>query len=219
MRLVRYITEESSAERVEFNSVEEIADELKRKCAPYLREFGTDWYFYRGVRSLGKNDKDKFAIFKKKPRMNRKPMNMRQDIQDYLNKIFKKKFGWMPRNTGVFATHNYSETYTYGYGLIFMPIGQYKYIYNPDVDDLFINTPHRVINFDKNGELINDIAGTNGDDDYDRKKLEKWKKRVEGFRDSGMKTWLSQRTFESMWRCKEYYLIDPFFEDELTKLL
>lgn len=118
-----------------WNSVEII----KKKCKPYIQEMRrirAKHFFYRGSVHT-------FSDFIKeiKPRKNRQPKDMIIELQELLDEKFNKKFGWRPRSEGVFATYSDRTATEYGSETyIFFPVGKYKYLYSPEVDDLYTET-------------------------------------------------------------------------------
>ena len=71
------------------------------------------------------------------PRQDRYPKDMPEFLHDELDSRFQKKFGWKPRGTGVFVISNKRDAGSYGDEYIFFPVGKYRYLYNPDISDLF----------------------------------------------------------------------------------
>jgi hypothetical protein len=121
--------------REEFNEIE-IIDSLifsiKKDCKPFLNEIKSAGRFlYRGLK---RHIKD-YAILKSHLE-DRNTKNMPIEAHEYLNKQFKKKFGWPVRN-GVFASFDIDMTASYGDPYLFFPIGKYKYAYSKKVVDLY----------------------------------------------------------------------------------
>ena len=103
-------------------------------CLPFLKELrknGIKNFLYRGT---NKSLKNMSMII---PRKNREPSDMRLGVHNELDNLFKKRFGWKPRSEGVFATFNYHIANEYGNPYLFFPIGEYKYIFSPKIEDLF----------------------------------------------------------------------------------
>lgn len=105
-----------------------------KDCQPYLKEMRknrADHFFYRGTRKRGD------AITEIKPRQDRYPKDTPQDVQDYIDDFFQKKFGWRPRSQGVFTSYKDDDAKNYGSVHMFFPKGKYEYVFSPDVQDLW----------------------------------------------------------------------------------
>ena len=105
------------------------------------------------------------------------------------DKLFKEMFGWEVRN-GIFTSSTLN--YMYGEPYLFFPIGDFKFVWSPDIDDFYDAWQDAQIKF-----YTLDIHS------YIDKYLEKAIK-------SGN---------EISFNCKEYYLVDlkmrTFLEDNL----
>ena len=110
----------------------EISSMVQRDCKPFLKELnGCKDLLYRGSRRRV-ND-----ISKVKSRLkNRTPSDTSEEIHNHMNKLFENEFGWPARN-GIFTTGDFKVTRFYGNGYIFFPVGKYKYVWSPDVQDFF----------------------------------------------------------------------------------
>ncbi|MFW6129888.1 MAG: hypothetical protein ACOC56_01815, partial [Atribacterota bacterium] len=148
-------------------------------------------FLYRGYKKVGK-------VFKIKPRTNRIPRNTSLLVHDILDEKFKKKFGWKARSEGVFVVGNASEAGTYSMGEVFLffPAGNYKYIWSPTINDLY---------------LYSDFIIT---------MPEKFDKILESYTDKDLKKYMNNQTFyckEIMFKCNEYYLVHVDFADLVLK--
>jgi len=127
MRLQTYITEkkEDSEKTIEL---------IKKNCGPFLKELkqtGKKQFLYRGYETVSG------TITKKRSRNDRRPRDMDETTSEYLDDLFKRKFGWFARSAGIFAISKRGDTIEYGTPYLFFPIGKYKYIWSPSVDDLY----------------------------------------------------------------------------------
>ena len=126
MSFKEYLTEEIKAN--------ELVVKLFKECRPYieeLRKVKANHFFYRGS---SKKTKD---ILKIKPRTDRYPKDMPDNVHNYIDEYFYKKFRWRPRSEGVFTSFRRNEVLNYGTPHLFFPIGRYQYIYSSDVEDLY----------------------------------------------------------------------------------
>lgn len=135
MKIQEYITEKEKEELQIYG----IINVLEKFCRPFINEMqrtGLKDWFYRGSHHVGSK-----KMIKMKPRSDRKPSDMVESMQEYLDDLFYQKFKWRPRSEGVFTTGKKSvaKNYSSGGGTgIFLPIGKnYKYVYNPNIADLY----------------------------------------------------------------------------------
>jgi hypothetical protein len=136
MRLKSYINEN-------YSDFDEVRSMVQKNCQPYIKELkgGSD-LLWRGSRKRINH------IERIKSRLNnRRPTDTPREVHDYMNDLFKKRFGWYVRN-GIFATGKYSETRNYGLGYIFFPIGKYEYVWSPETKDFFTETKDSPYMFD-----------------------------------------------------------------------
>ena len=193
MRLQNYINEEKE-------NIESIWIKLIKDCKPFLKELKRSnsisrQFFYRGSNKINAD------IIKIKPRNNRNPLNTPKKIHNYLDQEFKKKFGWKARSEGVFTTSNFHTGY--GKSHIFFPIGKYKYLYSQQILDLYSHL---------GGGYIEDNYLTN------QANIQTIKDAIDTYKSKGMKRAM-ETTFEVMFKCKEYYMVDMKYNDVLYKKL
>jgi hypothetical protein len=120
------------------------AEEISSNCGPYLKDL-----------KAGKNIFSRFSVkysftditiypLKK----DRKPRDTPKALHDIMNDSLREKFGWSPRSNGLFVwltrrssierliklhkTSNSKLAYVF-------PIGPYKYIYSPSIEDIYMN--------------------------------------------------------------------------------
>lgn len=115
---------------------------ISENCKPFLQEMKKcKNLFYRGI-SYVINDIEELEILEK-----RVPRDTPKKIHNKLNTLSNKKFGWKIRN-GIFVSTDKLECSkyhnspgddcpdSYGSTNIFLPIGEYKYVWNDRVKDL-----------------------------------------------------------------------------------
>ena len=119
---------------------EKLEDFILKNCQPYLRQNKTGLPLYRGIGGEHVDDDDLDDILIKKVRKNRQP----KDTADYLHIIFdeafKKRFGWGVRSQGLFATGCRESTKHYGAAYIVFPIGDFSFVFSPEIGDLYVAT-------------------------------------------------------------------------------
>ena len=199
MRLQQFITEEHNT-----NDPQEIVSILRKDCSDYIKNKPHGhYYIYRGA-SLPYN-----TIFKKKiSRKNRKPKDMPEEVHEYLNKEFKKAFGWDVRSEGVFCTGDSNEAEGYGVSYCMFPSNGFKVIYSGVVNDLllyFENMVHVVTPSDSFSSSWH--ARENWEENiksFDVKKLYK----QGGPKDIDKALYTGN---EMVIKCKFYYLVRPTF--------
>jgi hypothetical protein len=193
----------------EENEIEHI---LTTECRPFL-EFGH--IFYRGFNNYPSN---KFRFFTNTIRnyklftsvKTRQPLDTPLEIHKKINKLFFEKFGWYARSEGIFATPNGSITKQYGKTYLFVPVGDFEYLYNPVVTDFYVVLRNK--NFLEPEYWLTMNKKTNIDDYYTA--LDKTlNELVDGYRDTGYNPFV-----ESIFKCDKYYLINTKYLKTVKKL-
>jgi len=181
---------------------------LKRDCSQFIKEYETASTQSKVVSRYSKSFIDT-PIVKITPRQNRHPMDTPLWLHDYLDGLFEKKFGWKPRSTGVFAigTVRKDTTGSSSFKLIF-PVDGYKYLWNPEIADLFVYIRDFV-----EDELKTDLDYNSQGDDWfgmTAKDTVKFRNRintiVDGYQDKGFID--GKLGIEVAISCKAYYAVD-----------
>jgi len=124
-------------------SVGELQNLLLKDCKKFLRE--TSWAFYRGS-DIGPSNDPNIHRVKARPMVGkemRAPKDTPMWVHKMANKAFKESYGWSPRQ-GVFAS-DMATSANYGRGsFLFFPIGNYDYLWSPDVQDFFARGLDRI---------------------------------------------------------------------------
>ena len=147
-------------------------------------------------------------FFEKIPRKDRIPMNTPKNVSDALDRGFQKNFGWKPRTEGVFCTPDITSASFYGDAYLFFPFDEYKYIWSPDVEDLYSDLPdiskpyleNSLIN--KNTMTIRTHINKMSDKELDA--LVKYIFNVCKYTDKNLKY---NKENEVMVKCKKYYML------------
>ena len=105
-------------------------DIIRRDCQPFLVETKGNILFRGSVQHIK-------GIKKIDPRSDRRPTDTPGWAHKMLDGAFKKKFGWNARSEGVFATRSINNAEVYGVAYEFYPIGKFKYVWSPRIDDLY----------------------------------------------------------------------------------
>jgi hypothetical protein len=115
----------------------EVEEIIGRDCKKFLEEFG-DIRFYRGFTDAGNwRLKSGLPIYKIPNRKSRPPKDTRIEISEIFDDQFEKEFGVRPRQEAAFASRSFVGAQSYGEPMLFFPIGDYRYLYNPDIIDLY----------------------------------------------------------------------------------
>jgi len=122
MRLQQFITESEDI------SIDEITKLIKRDCKKFLISSKNNPVF-RGI-----NSNKIFDI--KTPRKDRRPKDTEQKYHEMFDKTFMKYHGIRARSEGVFVTGDLSEASLYGNPYTVFPIGNFKFLWNPNIFDL-----------------------------------------------------------------------------------
>lgn len=119
-------------EATKIASPERVAMLLQQNCKPYFAQAGWGDVLYRGVESK----LPAFELYKNRGK--RRPMNTKPMIQALIDDWFAKKFGVRFRAESVFAIGDPNVAASYGSLYVLFPIGEFKYCWSPDVEDLFM---------------------------------------------------------------------------------
>jgi hypothetical protein len=132
MRLKNFINEEDETQaEILFDR---IAIDCSEICEIYKEE---KMFFFRGLKKSG-------LWHKITPREDRKPLDTKKWAHRILDEYFQSRFGWKARSEGVFAVARYEKAGFYGREYIIFPLDGYKFVYSPDVLDLF-SYPEEVV--------------------------------------------------------------------------
>lgn len=216
MRLQKYITEDN-VKNMDYLDFDKVIDFIQKRCKPFLQEIRA---CHSRLLIRGKSDfnVDKFARVKR--RTNRKPMNMHPDFMAFLDDVFQDVFGWRPRSTGVFA--EFSKTIRSGYGTPYLlfPIGNFRYLYSNDIDDLYMDDTLKspvIFHPWKNEITFNDrIVGAMYSDleleELGKKEvMKRWVKKA--FKNKNICK--AKNDHEIMFDCDYYYLVHSDYYQEI----
>jgi hypothetical protein len=215
------------------NSFDKIVELLESDCKPFLDELMNNeqlkkyhtidgHVIFRGSRPSHNEEIDNLDIYKKTVRTDRKALDSNKEISDMFDDIFDEKFGVRPRSSGVFTTKKYETTSAYGMRYIFVPIGEYKYYWNPNCDDLFtnINTKNWYRRFAKGWpykpNMIKRFYDFITKNNLEKEVHSSLEKLVNGYKNTDLEGNSNQ---EIMFICKEYYLLDASWLDQYKQYL
>ena len=157
--------------------------QIKDNCDSYLRQNPGAMslgQIYRGIHS------SQNTLTKKVRLDNRRPLDSNQSVHDELNKLFKEQFGEPFRNA-MFCSSDQSQVSSYGEVYIIFPIGDFTFLWSPDVEDTFAKYEHRLSHISDEDFVYKLVA----ENDYYTDNLTK----------------AIQSGNEIMMRCKRYYAL------------
>jgi len=223
-RLQQYINETTLSDRAKG----QLSDYIANNCKPFLKEFGKDYirnnFIYRGLK--GQNIKT-FRVLK--PRTDRLPRFINKDLHTFINKMGKKLFGWNIRSDGVF-TGDHMKANIYGQKTIFIPSGNYKYVWIKDTDDIY-DLYDRYTYHTEHLKNIEDFTMKSGNTEIaksdtkdaltflDNFKLEIKDIYSKDYKTSGLKPNSTKYNFEAIFKCKEYIVVAVDHSYELQLII
>lgn len=151
---------------------------IKRDCQSYLSQVESPFKLFRGLSERGP------FITKQVRLTGRQPLAMDHDDYTAANDYFQKQFGAPFRNS-MMATGDMTNTWKFGNTYIVYPIGNFEFVWSPEIDDL--NYGIRTPNFRDH---------YNSDISYFLSEAKYTNKNLEAAIESGN---------EIMIRCKKYY--------------
>lgn len=179
---------------------------IQRDCAPFLQAVKKKGLLYRGIKKIWKNksrnipmsvksDETNIEFWKKNVRQDRRAMDTFDDLHIDLDNWFNKKFGIKARTQSIFCFADPKDTENYGVPCIVFPIGPIKYVWSPNVPDLFYKIPRNI--------SAKEVPSTMSALKYTDKRL------------SDMVTTRS----EVMIQCDSYYIFPLEYEEQIKKAL
>ena len=194
MRLQKYITEQKS--------FKESVPQIKKDCKKYIKEIrGAEGALFRFGVFFNRQ-----SIIKKKTHSNRMPFTTPIEIHSGIDEMFLKKFKWKARSENVSFCWGMPFTNTIktkNYPILF-PIGKYRYLWSPKVEDLYdtLGKPKQMdVISDDDLKYYLDIFRNNFLNTYTNKNLKQAVKSLK----------------EIMVGCKEYYLIKSELIEEVNE--
>lgn len=185
--------------------IEKELKELRTLCKPFIDRVIKD----EGLLShpLWRGSRKQLTLFSiNRRRMNRKPKDTPEKIQKMVDAKFYKEFGWKPRSQGVFATGSLEFADNYGTTYLFLPIGNFHFVWSKDVEDFFLDIPWQETYSKKYNDAVGewDIKFAPG---HTQKINDLIDEHITGFRDNDLKG-AAASGHEIMFDCDRYYMID-----------
>lgn len=148
-----------------------------------------------------------------------RPKDLNIGLHSYVGDLFIDKFGWNPRKEAIFC-HNgdLEDKREYGSPYIIVPIGDYKYVWNTEINDLYLYLWYKrqkyISNFYADVRTLLDFLNENPNDVTKEKILEIYKEckhYVETCTDTNLCEYL-KHPYEIMIKADSYYLISMNYE-------
>lgn len=123
-------------------TTEDYIQMIKRDCQPFLNQLGNnkslqkDVLAYRGIKNL--SGKVSGGFYKLNVRQDRKPMSTSIKMTRTLDEWFERKFEFKARTTSLFSSGSFTYAQSYGDIFAIFPIGEFKFVWSPEVTDLFL---------------------------------------------------------------------------------
>lgn len=136
MKFNRYLLEASKIYRQDVEMIKAAWPKVEKSCAPFLKELRRCSKENLLLRGIGGKYSDKI-LHVKTLKGTRTPKDMDHRLSEYIDDLFFKKFHLRPRSEGFFGAGGFSTVKSYGYVHIIFPVGQYEYLWSPDVRDLY----------------------------------------------------------------------------------
>ena len=189
---------------------EDIVFDIKKYCGPWIKE-SKGLPGYRAARQI----QTKGWVSKKPVRTNRKSLTMKNTDHRFLDKLFKKYYGWAARSNVLFTQGSPTTHYFYGpFKYAVFPIGSFKYLWTENFGDLAPVIDGLRYDIDHNFELPEDELESRA-----RARIEEIVK--ESYKSTGLHTALTKyKTHEIMVNCKEYFIIpEEIYDLHISKLI
>lgn len=190
-----------------------ILPKIEKNCSKFLDEMKSNFpdkitsieVLYRGKRDLrGIKDLDLIRLNRRKDRT---PMSTYYPTHEALGELSEEYYGWNMRTEGVFTTASSGEAGLYGTPYIFLPIGDYNYLYNEKVRDLTRFLANNNIDYTE-GEHS---SGKNIMYSKDKEKIKKRMSEIMSmYKGDNLKNAIHERV-EVIFNCDEYFLVNKKF--------
>ncbi len=205
----KYINSEEAKELTD-EEVYNVISKLERDCPKFLEELKSKKIkpIFRGtnqtISDILKVETNKFRI----------PKDLDMNISNIFDDVFRSNFGVPIRSQGVFTTKSPYVTQTYGTTKMFFPIGDYRYFWNPDIDDLYTYVDENIYANDTYDD-IDDFSYFDDEDDEDY--LYNFVDKIaSNYKENDLEDATSQ---ELTFICDSYYLVSTVFYNKICEYL
>lgn len=224
MRLKNLINEENNRKETFILFITNIIND----CRPYIKEIikNSDSGHLPMLYSGRKRDTD---WFEQSVINGRTPKDMNPEVHKDLDNEFLKQYGWRARSNVLFCSGDFMVTTEYGKEYMIFPKGQFKFLWNPKIADLFVHLRRftRNVNtkYKKDNQLLqyfrDELTKEVGDKWEESEALERYhifiKNLVNGYKSTNLVEALDSR-HELMVNCKKYYAVQFKDWQRLTRI-
>ncbi len=203
MRYNKYLKESDSTD------IYSLLANISKNCKPFLKEWlpvykKTGTFLYRGT-----DTRDYFGT--KTVRTNRIPMSTPEELHNEIDDLMYDMYGIHGRSKSIFCTFNPDDAGGYGDIMLVFPIGNFKYLWSKDYEDLYISLA-RLSNNNDGFDMKAYISRRISQDGKD-KNTKVLRKMVSGYRTDNLYGAYKSES-EIMVQCHQYYYIS--YEMERT---
>lgn len=183
-----------------YDTAPEVVQKLKKNCSQIISLYKNNAPLWRGVKKQDDGD----PLYKGKGRVvsGRDPKDIPKIVHDYLNKEFKKKFGWPVRN-GLPVTTDGQQAAMYGKPLIFFPFNGFNWAFVKGERDIFISLD------DKMWDTWGMGHGAKAMTKFDWKDNPKIQNHLDSIVKKATDTPWKKHNGEILFNTSSYYLFDP----------
>jgi len=228
MRLNEYLTESKSI------SIEDSLEIMKKDCSEYIRELKAGKNFF--IRMSSKYNTtlpDSTLVIP--AREGREPKDINKELHAEMDDMLKSKFGWKPRSEALFVWLTRKGKSVWNWKImwrrvrIIFPSNGYKYVYSPNIIDIFNSYEEKMIHYERNND--NDYNDNIRPDRESYKQHQTaantlfldwfWEKALDTYTDkNALKSEVSKKSgnVECMLRANKIYAISPVHIPKLNEL-
>jgi hypothetical protein len=192
----------------------DLVSTIIEECEPFLDEIRhqpDNYVMYRGIRvkpSFTENPDGSWktpitGVHRIRVRKDRVPLDISKSATEILNSLFERDFGIKYRTQAAFVKGDKSSTIEYGSPHVILPIGEFKYCWSPNIEDLYVYAAYK-FDLEKIGQLQNP-----------EEKIKEVYEKGE-YKSNGLLMALTNyKKHEIMVACDEYYAIEAskFFRE------
>lgn len=114
------------------SEVNHFIEKVAQDCKSFLYHKEPSQVLYRGMKPSGD------FVYDKVVRKDRVPTSTNIGISERIDEYFKKKFGYPFRSQSIFLTSNYPMASVYGEIYSIYPVGDFQFLWSPEVKDLYV---------------------------------------------------------------------------------
>lgn len=129
MRLRNYLTEGIEQQLTILDNAIPLIKKTTKPWQKIIKSTGSP--VFRGMKGTS-------VVMRKKVRTERNPKDTSFTEHYIIDKAFEREFGWKARSNSLFVTSSLVAAQGYGFLKLIFPIGPVKYIWSPEISDLYM---------------------------------------------------------------------------------